>query len=231
MNEVDLKLKSDPTNLKGGGWSPASTPTQRAAPLFPGWPSQPPGGAAASGRIPLYSKSNTHTHTKNTPEGYTQTHTQLKNHCFLFLVGKRNITAVIPAQQNVKPWQGVTSLGFGDRLCTSKKYMEPGLWTHKLAAWERGTDCSWVMKHVPFGRAGPRSHLCQTTNAACPEPSDTHNPNAYLFGNAECAKAVCGVQVQVVLCPAENLFLTFSFGVALKKIKIKRQQQKELVRI
>lgn len=35
----------------------------------------------------------------------------------------------------------------------------------------------------------------------------------YLFGDAQRAEAVCSVQVQVVLSPADNLLLPFSFGV------------------
>lgn len=35
----------------------------------------------------------------------------------------------------------------------------------------------------------------------------------YLFGDAKSAEAVCSIQVQVVLSPANNLLLPFSFGV------------------
>lgn len=48
---------------KGGGLSPVAGPTQTAAPLFPGWPSQPPGDAVASRHIAPCSESDTGTHT------------------------------------------------------------------------------------------------------------------------------------------------------------------------
>lgn len=38
----------------------------------------------------------------------------------------------------------------------------------------------------------------------------------YLLGDAQGAKAVCSVQVQVVLGPADDLFLALPFGVSLK---------------
>lgn len=47
--------------LKAGGLSPDAGPTQKAAPLFPGWPSQPPGDAAANRHIPPCSESATNT--------------------------------------------------------------------------------------------------------------------------------------------------------------------------
>lgn len=42
---------------------------------------------------------------------------------------------------------------------------------------------------------------------------------AYLFCYAQRAKSICSVQIQVVLGPADNLFLTFPFGVSLKNRK------------
>lgn len=44
---------------------------------------------------------------------------------------------------------------------------------------------------------------------------------SYLFCYAQRAKAVCGVQIQVVLRPADDLFLAFSFRVSLKEAEIK----------
>ena len=41
----------------------------------------------------------------------------------------------------------------------------------------------------------------------------------YLFCNAQCAKAVGSIQVQVILGPVDNLFLALPFGVTLKTIK------------
>lgn len=48
---------------------------------------------------------------------------------------------------------------------------------------------------------------------------------AYLFCYAQRAKSICSVQIQVVLGPADNLFLTFPFGVSLKNSKDRNKQR------
>lgn len=47
---------------------------------------------------------------------------------------------------------------------------------------------------------------------------------SHLFSDAQSAEAVCSVQVQVVLGPADDLFLALPFGVSFKK---KRQKDED----
>lgn len=125
-----------------------------------------------------------------------------------------------------------------------QEYNEPSLWEHKLTAWESGTDCSWVTKNVTCGRAGPCDHLRRAANTSCQEATETHHLRppfkavwwravvqvyrsvlVYLFCYAQRAKSICSVQIQVVLGPADNLFLTFPFGVSLKNSKDRNKRR------
>lgn len=43
--------------------------------------------------------------------------------------------------------------------------------------------------------------------------------SGYLFGDAQCSKAICGVQVQVGLSPVDDLLQPFPFGVTFENSK------------
>lgn len=76
-------------------------------------------------------------------------------------------------QENVRPWEGVLSHRFGDRLLHKQGYNEPGLWGHKLTAWESGTDCSWVTKNVTL--EGPVHVIICAGLQTQPTATETHH--------------------------------------------------------
>lgn len=52
-------------------------------------------------------------------------------------------------------------------------YNEPGLWGHKLTAWESGTDCSWVTKNVTL--EGPVHVIICAGLQTQPTATETHH--------------------------------------------------------
>lgn len=152
-----------------------------------------------------------HKHTK----GYIQTYTQLKNQYFFICRGAGGTEQWHSCCNSCMAGGETLTRCFITWLCWQavhkQEYIEPSLWKHKLAAWERGTDCSLVTKHVPPGRAGPCSHLCRTTSTVCPEPTDTLNLSLTFFAMQSVRRPSAAYRFRKFCVRQKSFFCRFPF--------------------